>query len=456
VAFGSTRRKDLKPEEDPILNSLLSVDVKVLVIFGKAWDLHVEKVLNTTLEENLNMIQDTIKYLISKGKEVIFDAEHFFDGFKANPSYALEVVKVAYDAGAKLVTLCDTNGGSLTWQVEEAIKRLKDYVKCPLGIHTHNDSGLAVANTLVAVKEGITHVQGTINGLGERCGNADLCQILPALIFKMKKKCLISSKPEEEQLKNLTELSRYIYELANIRPIPSQPYVGKNAFRHKGGVHIDAMLKESRAYEHINPTLVGNDRDLIVSELSGKAGILKLAEDIGLKLNKDTLSSVIKKVKDLEALGFQFEDAKASVQLMILRSLKDYQEPFNLKYWKVLVERGEYERIEGEVSVDVNGESYHEKAEGKGPVHALDKALRRVLLRKFPELKDVNLVNYKVTVVDSSVYGTASLVRVFAEFYDGKMNWATCYASQNIIEASAKAISDGYIYWLNLKRISKY
>lgn len=411
--------------------------------------------MGTTLEENLRMIRDTIQYLVSKDREVIFDSEHFFDGFKANPTYALEVIKTAYESGAKIVTLCDTNGGSLTWQVEDALRYVKNAVKGPLGIHTHNDSGLAVANTLIALKEGAIHVQGTMNGLGERCGNADLCQILPILIFKMKKRCLISSKPIEEQLKGLTELSRYIYELANVRPISSQPYVGKNAFRHKGGVHIDAMIKESKAYEHIDPILVGNRRDLLVSELSGKAGIVKLAEDIGLKIDLEVISSVIRKVKDLEALGFQFEDAKASVQLMILRALKNYQEPFRLKYWKILVERNEYndERIEAEISLDVNGDSYYEKAEGKGPVHALDNALRKVLLKKFPELKDVNLSNYKVSVVDSTVYGTASIVRVFAEFFDGKNSYATCHASQNIIEASAKAIGDGYIYWLSLKRL---
>ncbi|MGQ9469602.1 MAG: citramalate synthase [Nitrososphaerales archaeon] len=456
VAFGSTRKKEVLPSKDSMLNILLETEVKTAVIFGKAWDLHVNDVLNTTLDENLRMVEDSIEYLKNHGLNVIFDAEHFFDGFKSNYEYALKVVKKAEEAGAQVIVLCDTNGGTLTSDIQSIVNRARTELKAPIGIHCHNDSGLATANTLMAVLAGANHVQGTINGLGERCGNADLCQVLPALHFKMGLRALINDKPLGEQLKDLSALSKYVYELTNLPPNPYQPYVGKNAFAHKGGVHIDAMLKQSKAYEHIDPSLVGNRRELSISELSGRASVVHMASRLGIKLDKqsDLVDKVLNEIKHMEAQGYHIEDADATVHLIFLKAMGYNLNPFQVQLWRVSTMKNSSKFTSGEVMVKVGDEVLHEASVGVGPVHALDQALRKALLKCFPQLKNVDLINYKVTVVDSA-RGTASMVRVFIEFKDNNLQWATTALSDNIIEASAMGLIDGYVYRLVIDDIKK-
>jgi len=454
VAFGSTRKKNIASEKDSMLNALLETKVKIVVIFGKSWDLHVTEVLHTTLDENLRMVEDSIEYLKDHNLNVIFDAEHFFDGFKSNYEYALKVVKKAEEAGAQVIVLCDTNGGTLTQDIQSIVKRTKAELRVPIGIHCHNDSGLATANTLVAVLEGANHVQGTINGLGERCGNADLCQVLPALHFKMGLRALINNKPVGEQLKDLSALSKYVYELTNLPPNPYQPYVGKNAFAHKGGVHIDAILKQPRAYEHMSPFLVGNRRELSISELSGRASVMNVASRLGIKLDKQShvLDEVLDEIKRMEAQGYHIEDADATVHLIFLKAMGYDLYPFKVQFWRVSTMKNDFKFTSGEVMVKVGDEVLYEASTGVGPVHALDQALRKALLKCFPKLKNVNLINYKVTVVDSAS-GTASTVRAFIEFKDNNLQWATTAISDNIIEASAMALIDGYAYRLIIEEI---
>ncbi|MFQ6134725.1 MAG: citramalate synthase [Nitrososphaerales archaeon] len=449
VPFGSTRRKGVKPEEDKVLAKLLNTGTKTVVLFGKSWTLHVEDVLLTTLEENLKMIADSIRYLRENGREVIFDAEHYFDGFKSDPEYAVKTVRTAEEAGARAIVLCDTNGGTLTYDVERIVAQTVAELDSKVGIHCHNDSGLAVANTLAAVKAGATHVHGTINGFGERCGNADLCQVIPTLKFKMDLDVLGSGKTSEDSLKALTSLSRYVYELTNISPNSHQPYVGSGAFSHKAGMHVDAILKNSGAYEHIDPELIGNERRFLISELSGRSGIMRVASDLGLNLEerKDVAVRVLQRVKKLESEGYHLENADATMRLIFLKELGQSIEPFKIKRWKVSTLKEIETRVKAEVTVEVNEEEYHEVGEGVGPVHSLDIALRKALLRRFPQLDRVRLVNYKVTVVDS-VTGTASSVRVFIEFRDDGHSWATTSVSRNITEASETALAEGYIYWL--------
>jgi len=449
VPFGSTRRKGVKPEDDVALNTLLKTGAKTVVLFGKAWLLHVRDVLHTTPEENLRMISDSIKYVVGHSRGVIFDAEHYFDGFKSDPEYALSVVKTAEEAGSETVVLCDTNGGTLTLDVEKIVRKTVSELGCKVGIHCHNDSGLAVANTLVAVEAGAVHVHGTINGFGERCGNADLCQVIPALKLKMRRDVLGSGRVSDERLKELTALSRYVYELMNIPPSPHQPYVGSGAFSHKAGMHVDAMLKRSEAYEHIDPELVGNRRRFLASELSGRSGIVKVASELGVDLRGrgDVVEAVLRRVKELESEGYHLENADATMTLIILRELGSDVEPFKVRRWMVETVKEVEPKVRAEVVVGVEGKDYFEGGEGVGPVHSLDIALRKALIRRFPQLEDVRLVNYKVSVVDS-VKGTASVVRVFIEFRDNGHSWATTSVSENIIEASEAALAEGYIYWL--------
>ncbi len=457
VAFGSTRKKDVKPGKDSMLNALLETEVKTAVIFGKAWNLHVTEVLQTTLDENLRMVEDSIEYLKNHNLDVIFDAEHFFDGFKDNHEYALKVVKKAEEAGAKVIVLCDTNGGALITDVQSIVERTKAELKAPIGIHCHNDSGLAIANTLIAILKGVNHVQTTINGLGERCGNADLCQLLPTLQLKMGLRALVNNKPINEQLKDLSDLSKYVYELTNLPPNPYQPYVGKNAFAHKGGVHIDAILKQPRAYEHIEPSLVGNRRELSISELSGRAGVMNMALRLGIKLDKqsEVVDKVLNEIKNMEAQGYHFEDANATVHLIFLKALGYNLYPFQVQLWRVSTMKNNFKFTSGEVMVKVDDEVLYEASIGVGPVHALDQALRKALLKCFPQLKSVNLINYKVTVVDSAS-GTASTVRVFIEFKDNSFQWATTAVSDNIIDASAMALIGGYAYRLIVEKIKNF
>ena len=456
AAFGSTRRKDLPPERDPSLNSLIEAEPSTAVLFGKAWSLHVERVLKCSLELNVELVSSSIEYLKEHGLEVVFDAEHFFDGYKENRDYAIRVLKTAEEAGARVVVLADTNGGALPFEVMESVAEARKALKKSiLGIHAHNDSGLAVANTLAAVSAGARHVQGTINGLGERCGNADLVQVLPALIFKMGFDALRSGLPREEKLQGLREVAKYVAELSGVELSPYHPYVGDYAFSHKGGIHIDAVLKDSRAYEHVKPELVGNVRRLAVSEQSGKAALLNEARKMGLSLSKDheALSKALMEVKRLESEGFQLDNASATVRLILLRALGWRVERFKLHAWRVMVERGARDRIEAEVTLQVNGDVVHGVGEGVGPVHALDLALRDALLRRLPQLEEVRLTNYKVSVVDAAS-GTGAAVRVFIEFSDGKRDWACTAYSRNIIEASLRALIEGYTYKLVLPELS--
>ncbi len=456
VAFGSTRRRGVRAEEDQNLRAILSSGVRTAVIVGKSWLLHVRNVLGVTPEENLELVRDSIDYLRAHGLRVIFDAEHFFDGYKEDPAYAVEVLRAAEEAGAERLVLADTNGGSLPHEVARIVREVKGAVRAPLGIHAHNDSGNAVANTLMAVVEGATHVQGTINGIGERCGNADLVQVLPALVLKMGLRALRSNRPREEQLRGLTALSRYVYTLLNMPENPYQPYVGSRAFSHKGGIHIDAMLKEPRSYEHIDPALVGNYRRITVSELAGRAALVNAAKALGLEVDKDdpAITRALEEIKRLEAEGYSLEDSEATVHLILLRNLGVKASYLNVVYWSVDVskeEEGEAESV-ADVIVKFGHQVRHGRGRGVGPVHALDNAMRAAIGKLAEELSKVSLVNYKVSVVDS-VEGTASKVRVYVEFTDGERRWSTTSLSRNIVEASMGALVDGYNYVLALKEL---
>ena len=459
VAFGSTRRPKTKAETDANLKALTDAGVKVATIVGKGSELQVTQVLETTLEENLSMIADSIKYLKGKGLTVFFDAEHFFDGFKANPSYSLRVVEVAAEAGADVVVLCDTNGGSMPNDITAAISTVRKQTKVPLGIHAHNDGELAVANTLAAVNAGVTQVQGTINGYGERCGNANLCSIIPALKLKMGIDCVT-----DEQLAKLTEVSHYVSEVANLIPDAFSPYVGPSAFSHKAGLHVSGLTKWAESYQHIDPDRVGNKPRVLVSELSGKENIIYKAKELGLDLQAKgkEVQKLLEQVKLLESHGFQYENAEASFELLVHRAKPDYHPPFELVDFMVVVEKRrrppteknlEEMLAEAVVKVRVGTEVMHTAAEGNGPVNALDQALRKALLRFYPSIAAVKLVDYKVRILEESV-GTGAQVRVLIESSDGVEEWRTVGSSTNIIEASWLALADSLEYWLIKQKIA--
>ena len=454
VAFTSTRRKGMKASEDPILQKVLDADTKWVTVFGKSWDLHVTDVLRTTLEENLNMVYDTIKYLKENGRNVIFDAEHFFDGFKANKEYALQVLKTAEEAGADRIVLADTNGGSLPHEVYEIVSEVREHVKKPLGLHMHNDSGCAVANTLMGVLAGASHVHGTINGIGERTGNADLCVLIPNLELKMKIKAL----KNPEGLKMLKRLSKLVYELAGLQPNPYQPYVGDNAFAHKAGVHVDAVLKNPKAYEHVPPESVGNVRKVTVSELSGAANLVSWAkQELGLVLDKKdpAVRRALKRIKELESRGYSFDNATASALLILLEELGIRPKFFEVEDWRVISEGGlEKETKSWSVVKVSNGEAHVEAAEGVGPVEAIDKALRKALEKLAPEASNVRLIDYRVHLPKASKH-TESDVRVEITFTDGKSFWTTTSVSRNIIEASLEALLQGIEYYLMKERLKR-
>ncbi len=453
AVFGSTRRPKMKAEEDNNLVMLIDAGVKVATIVGKSSDLQVAQVLETTLEENLNMIADSVGYLRANGLTVFYDAEHFFDGFKTNPDYSLRCLTVAAEAGAACLVLCDTNGGALPETVDEAVRAAVKSTSVPVGIHAHNDSGLAVANTLAAVIAGATQVQGTINGYGERCGNANLCSVIPNLKLKMGIDCV-----SDEQLAKLTEISHYVSEAANLVPDPFSPYVGFSAFSHKAGYHVAGVTKWADAYQHIAPTLVGGKLRVVVSELSGKRNIIYKAKQLGIDLpstGKET-QKLLEQIKLLESRGFQYDNAEASFELLVHRAKPDYEPPFELVDFMVVVEkrrrlptRESPEEILSEVmlKVKVGTEVMHTAAEGNGPVNALDQALRKALLQFYPSLAAVKLVDYKVRILEEST-GTASQVRVLIESSDGVDEWRTVGSSPNIIEASWLALSDSLEYWL--------
>ncbi len=453
VAFGSTRRHDTRAEEDNNLIMLVEAGVKLATIVAKSSDLQVVRVLKTTLEENLSMIADSVRYLKAKSIDVFFDAEHFFDGYKSNKVYALKTLEVAAESGAKCLVLCDTNGGALPDEVKKAVTNAARATNVPLGIHCHNDSGLALANTLAAVQAGAIQVQGTINGYGERTGNANLCLVIPVLKLKMGIDCVTDG-----QLARLTEISRAVSEIANKTPDPYAPYVGSSAFSHKAGYHMDGMTKWPEAYQHIDPAKVGNLQRTVVSEQSGKRNIVAKARELDIDLGngEKEVKDLLAKVKQLESCGFQYENAEASFELLLHRARPDYKPPFELIDFMVVVEskrrpstRKDAETMisEAMVKVKVGGEVIHTAAEGDGPVNALDMALRKALLQFYPSLQQVKLVDYKVRILEEST-GTESQVRVLIESSDGEREWRTVGASTNIIEASWLALADGLEWWL--------
>lgn len=445
-AFGSTRRAGITAEEDANLQMILESGVEVVAIFGKSWDFHVTDALGTTLEENLNMIYDSVRFLKENGLTVFYDAEHFFDGYKRNPDYAMETIRKAAEAGADCLALCDTNGGSLPQEITEIVKRVRSELNTDVGIHCHNDGGLAVANSLTAVEAGAVQVQGTINGFGERCGNADLISILPNLQLKLGYQVV-----SEEQIKQLTNVSRYVFEIANIAPPNFQPFVGVSAFAHKGGMHVSAILKAGETYEHIRPEVVGNTRRVLVSELSGQSNLLFKAQEMNLNLDKSSPEGrkIIQKIKELEHQGYQYEGAEASFELLLRQGLGEYQEIFTVESVKILMEKkqdGEA-MTEATVKLRVQDNIIHTVAEGNGPVNALDNALRKALEQFFPAIHEMYLSDYKVRVL-SEHEATASKVRVLIESTDGKDSWSTVGVSSNVIEASWEALLDSMKYIL--------
>jgi 2-isopropylmalate synthase len=446
AAFGSTRRPSTSVRQDGNLQALLEAGTEVVTIFGKAWDFHVLRALETTLEENLAMIRDTVAYLKDLGLEVVFDAEHFFDGYRHNPDYALRVLGEASEAGADWLVLCDTNGGTLPWELEQMVSEVQREYDVPLGIHAHNDGACGVANSLAAVRLGARQVHGTINGYGERCGNADLTAVIPNLELKMKRRCL-----PEGHLVRLTEVSHYVSEVANMPRHNNQPFVGYGAFAHKGGVHVSALLKDSLTYEHINPEAVGNRRRVLVSELSGLSNLLYKARELNLDINAYDAETrkVIKQIKELENQGFQFEGADASLELLLRRAFGQYRDFFQLENLKILIEKQETGGIGAEavIKLRVNDETVHTAAEGDGPVNALDNALRKALTEFYPFISDMHLTDYKVRVLDGAE-GTAAKVRVLIESADQKETWSTVGVSENIIEASWQALVDSLNYML--------
>ena len=411
VAFGLTRRTKIPANKDPNLRSLVASGVRTATLVGKTWDLHVREVLGTSLEENLDLIFDSILFLKTQMEEVFFDAEHFFDGFSSNSKYALRCLNAAREGGADCVVLCDTNGGMIPSQIRDTVREVRKHLQSPLGIHCHNDGELAVANTLAAVEESVTMVQGTVNGYGERCGNANLCSVIPNLKFKLRMDCIA-----DESLKGLRECSRFVAELANQVPARQQPYVGESAFAHKGGIHVSAVLRNPKTYEHVVPEAVGNRRRILVSDLSGKATIEEKAReyDLDLKGKDKAMRDILKKLKDLEKEGYRFEGAEGSFELLMRRSLGERPIFFQLIGFRVLDEKkkeGEPPYSEATIMINVHGRIEHTAAEGFGPVNALDNALRKALEKFYPQLKDVRLLDYKVRVLPAGE-GTGSRVRV--------------------------------------------
>jgi 2-isopropylmalate synthase len=445
-AFGSTRRAGLAPEDDPNLQALLEAQTPVVSIFGKSWTLHARVALGVSLEENLELIASSVAYLKAHGRRVIYDAEHFFDGYQDDPVYALETLRAAAEAGADVLVLCDTNGGTLPSDIYRIVGEVRRQFDLPIGIHTHNDAGCAVANTIMAVAAGARHVQGTINGIGERCGNADLCAVIPNLQLKMGFTCV-----SEAQLAQLTDLSRFVNEVANLTPIDRAPYVGRSAFAHKGGVHVSAVLKDPRAYEHILPEKVGNRRRVLVSDLSGKSNIQYKAAELGIELTEnDEARQAVQRIKELEHLGYEFQGAEASFELL-LRTIKGEDTRFfrldRLRVRTEIDKEGGYCYSEATLALQVGSERELVVAEGNGPVDALSNALRKALRRFYPDFDQVHLSDYKVRVLNSDD-GTAAAVRVLVEHRDGERRWHTVGVSTNILEASWQALADGIRYYL--------
>lgn len=444
AAFGRTRQKRLQCEHDSNLQALLDAQTPVVTMVGKSSDYHVELVLSATLEENLAMIRDSVSYMKSHGREVMFDAEHFFDGFLANREYALATLRAAAEAGADWLVLCETNGGKLPWEVEEIVREVRQQINTPLGVHCHNDTGCGIANSLAGVRGGCTQVQGTINGYGERVGNANLTTIIPNLQLKMQRQVVSPA-----QLRELTSLAHFVAEVVNLKHYAHAPYIGHSAFAHKGGIHVAAILKASDTYQHIDPALVGNEMRSVVSELSGRGNIQFRAQSLGIDLNNDDAQRVLNHIKQLEHEGFTFEAADASVDLILNRLSPNYVRPFELVDYFVIAERRLSSGLlsEATVKVKVNGELRFVAAEGNGPVNALSTALRSALAGMYPVLKTVRLIDYKVRILDSA-NGTSAQIRVLITFQGGGHVWTTVGASTNIIDASWRALSDSLEYAL--------
>ena len=453
-AFGSTRHAKNEVQDDPNIQALLAAETPAVSIFGKSWTLHVEKALKVSPRDNLEMIRDSIKYMRDNNKEVIYDAEHFFDGYIDSPEYALETLKVAAEAGANMIVLCDTNGGTLPGKLREIIDEVMIRIQAPIGIHAHNDSGVAVANTIAAVQAGAVHIQGTINGYGERCGNANLCSIIPNLQLKAGYKCL-----EDDKIKQITSLSHYVSEVANLMHPNSMPFTGKSAFAHKGGIHVSAVMREESSYEHIKPETVGNTRRVLVSDLSGKSNIRYKAKELGIDLNKPkhkkNLREIVDQLKILEHEGYQYEAAEASLELLINKINSEYQSHFELIGFRIFIEKDKSGEIRSEASIRVivDGVEEHTAAEGNGPVNALDNALRKALIEFYPEVSKLKLEDYKVRVLNGQG-GTGAKVRVLIETgtQDSDQTWGTVGASRNIIQASWQALTESVSYYLMKNR----
>ena len=447
TAFGSTRRPGIAPHEDDNLRALLETGMETVTVFGKSWDLHATEILGVSLKENLRMIEETVAYLTGQGREVIYDAEHFFDGHQANPSYAMETIRAAEEGGADTIVLCDTNGGRMPREIAEIVGDVVAHLGALIGIHAHNDCGLALANSLAAVESGARMVQGTINGYGERCGNVDLISVIGNLQLKMGYSCI-----PEEKLKQLTELSRYVSEVANVPPLNQRPFVGKSAFTHKGGVHVSAIQKNPAAYEHMEPQAVGNRRRVLVSDLSGKSNIDYKAREMEIKLGGNGYDSqkIVGEIKRLEDEGYQFDAAEGSLELLIKKVTGQFQEPFTLESFRVTTEKNRSGpgTCQATIKISVGEEDEITAAEGDGPVNALDNALRKALTKFFPQIAEMGLVDFKVRVIDGAG-GTAAKVRVQIESRDSREIWSTIGVSENIIEASWQALVDSFHYKLS-------
>jgi len=447
AAFGSTSRKGVAPGDDANIRALLDAGTVLVTIFGKSWDMHPLTAMGISLAENVELIRTSVRFLKQHLPEVIYDAEHFFDGFKGNPDYALDTVRAAQDAGADCIVLCDTNGGTLPFEIEHVVNEVRKTITVPLGIHAHNDSDLAVANTVLAVRCGVVHVQGTLNGYGERCGNANLSSVIPTLQLKLGVRCL-----PDDRLAKLRETSRFVSEMANLPHNKHQPYVGESAFAHKGGMHVSAIRRSSHTYEHIKPELVGNRQRILVSDLSGESNVLAKAQEFNIKLKKGdaTTKQIVQNVKELEHQGFQYEGAEGSFELLIKKAVGRHKKFFELLGFRVIVEKRSDETgpmSEATIMVKVKNRVEHTAALGNGPVNALDNALRKALEKFYPELRDVQLVDYKVRVL-SDQEGTGASTRVLIESMDREQHWSTVGVSENIIQASWQALVDSIDYKL--------
>ncbi len=451
VAFGSTRRADTSVSDDLSLKAILACKTPTATLVGKTWDMQVGQVLGCSLDENLLICAESTEFLKKKKIETIFDAEHFFDGYKNNPEYAMKVLSAAAEAAADVLVLCDTNGGSLADEVYEITKAVCDrFSPLTVGIHAHNDSDCATANTLAAVRAGARHIQGTVNGLGERCGNANLCTVIPNLAFKMGLEVL-----SPEKIKTLTEVSRFIFEIGNLTPVMNMPYVGESAFAHKAGLHVNALRKNKRTYEHIDPAVIGNERRFLISELSGKSNVLAELEKAKIAEDKELARKILARVQELENEGYQFEAANASFDLLVKKIMGTYEPAFELIKYYVTTEKRTSGVMANEatIKIRVGDKVEHVVGEGDGPVNALDAALRKSLENIYPEIKDVHLIDYKVRVVNARA-GTAARVRVIIESRDKTSVWGTVGCSENIIEASWLALTDSVEYKLQKDNVS--